>query len=712
MFEMKESLASRGDGVQVEAVERKDGTITREPEEIASRFQEHMKELLGEGGDEVDFEEVDRVMRMGRGRKETNNDLQLDITWQEVKHALAVYKNGKAQGPGTKDDNIRDICIEIFKHAKVDVTEEGSEKDFKVKLARWFTKILHKGESEEDMALIRCMMLPKLAGARKMNKFRGISVMNTMRRLLSIIIMKRLDEHMEKGNVYMGSQYGFRRNKSIIQPCQILQHLQWLAKTRGVDMYVTFLDITKAYDNVNWELLWKILEYYGVPSKIVKMIKSCFEKSEMAIQFQGKLGEWFKLLKGVPQGDPLSPLLFSVYMTFLFEEYEKVIEEEEMANEQGGIKLYTIQDQKRQKGILPGIKEFPLDVNDKYRRYNKSRKENPHVIPLLARDTLHKDAQEIYVKKLMYADDTMTVCKTIREAINSTTRHQKAARLGGLEIHPDKLVYMRLSNSSREDIDERYIVGGKIVRRVKVEKYLGSRFTEVYDGGELNIKQRIAAARQKFNVKLSPIMENREMRVENKLVFYVSDVLPLLLHGVEYWNISQKVIDKLNGFQREMILKIAGRSYEDRITNIDLYEWLHRKGFKIYPMELTVYERKLRYFGMIVREGEIKEDLASQIYWSDVHKKCKWKDFEYEHVRNIKRALTVLKMSVEEANIEYIEKKEWVKKVRAQKGYAYDRWRENERKEIEQRHRGRIELREQHREDELVEEVVIRRKLP
>ena len=244
------------------------------------------------------------------------------------------------------------------------------------------------------------------------------------------------------------------------------------------------------------------------------------------------------------------------------------------------------------------------------------------------------------------------------------------------------------STENQQGEPELFAIEGINIKQMEVEKYLGSRFKAVYEQGELNIKQRIAAARRKLRVQLSPIMGNYEMKVQLKLAFYVSDVVPLLLHGMEYWHITDKMLAKLNKFQRDSILWILHRSYEDKITNVEIYMWLHKRGFKMYPMELMVAERKIKYFSMIVREGIKHNNLAGKMFWSDFQCACnRWEYFEYEHIGDIKRSLKILGISEKDANKKFQDKKEWEFTLKTQKQtMAFTHWCENQKLIRDHRH--------------------------
>jgi len=72
-----------------------------------------------------------------------------------------------------------------------------------------------------------------------------------------------------------------------------------------------FVDFEKAYDSVRREILYNILIEFGVPRKLVRLIKMCLTETYSRVRVGKNLFDSFPIRNGLKQGDALSPLLFN-----------------------------------------------------------------------------------------------------------------------------------------------------------------------------------------------------------------------------------------------------------------------------------------------------------------------------------------------------------------------------------------------------------------
>ncbi len=75
-----------------------------------------------------------------------------------------------------------------------------------------------------------------------------------------------------------------------------------------------FIDFQKAFDTIKHEIIWAVLDSFGVNQKITRIIKNIYGNSMAAVKFGQETGRWFRQEVGTRQGDPLSPLIFITYL--------------------------------------------------------------------------------------------------------------------------------------------------------------------------------------------------------------------------------------------------------------------------------------------------------------------------------------------------------------------------------------------------------------
>jgi hypothetical protein len=91
--------------------------------------------------------------------------------------------------------------------------------------------------------------------------------------------------------------------------CETLCHHTFVMKLTTV--HQLFTDFKKAYDSVKREVLYNFLLEFGMPKKLVRLIKMCLNETYNKVHIGKLLSDKFPIQNRLKQGDSLSPLLFN-----------------------------------------------------------------------------------------------------------------------------------------------------------------------------------------------------------------------------------------------------------------------------------------------------------------------------------------------------------------------------------------------------------------
>ena len=129
------------------------------------------------------------------------------------------------------------------------------------------------------------------------------------------ILQVRLQQYMN--HEILDVQAGFRKGRGardqIANICWIIEKAREFQK----NIYFSFIDYAKAFDCVDHNKLWKILQEMGIPDHLTCLLRNLYADQEAAVRTGHGATDWFQIGKWVRQGCILSSCLFNLYAVYI-----------------------------------------------------------------------------------------------------------------------------------------------------------------------------------------------------------------------------------------------------------------------------------------------------------------------------------------------------------------------------------------------------------
>nr|VZI17162.1 unnamed protein product [Spirometra erinaceieuropaei] len=265
-------------------------TLLTEKTQILQRWAEHFRGVLNRPSTISDaaIESLPNV--------ETSVDLELPSTLQETIRAVQQLSSGKAPGSDA-------IPAEVYKHVGPQLMDH---------LTAIFQVMWHQRGVPQNFKYATILHLYKRKGSRQVcDNHRDISLLNIAGKIFVRLLLNRLNKHLEQG-VLPESQCGFRRHRGTTDMIFAARQLQEKCQELRTHLYSTFVDLTKAFDTVNREGLWNIMQKFGCPERFTQMVRQLNDGMMARVTDIGAVSEAFAVTSGVKQGCVLAPTLFSL----------------------------------------------------------------------------------------------------------------------------------------------------------------------------------------------------------------------------------------------------------------------------------------------------------------------------------------------------------------------------------------------------------------
>ena len=517
------------------SVKSKDGTLLTEPAKVLDRWAEHFQGVLNQDS-QFDMSVLEEIPQW-----DVNESLDSQPTLEEVSESIEQLTTGKSPG----EDG---IPPEIYKHGGPAVAE---------RVLDVFIKIWEEGEVVQAFKDAAIAHLYKNKGDRNCcDNHRGIALLCIAGKVLARLMLNRLIKHIDKIGLIPESQCGFRPNRGTSDMTFTLRQLQEKCRLQGVDLHLLFIDLTKAFDTVNREGLWRILEKAGCPKLFVNIICSFHDGMKASVREGSGKSPSFGVTSGTKQGCVLAPTLFSIFFSMM---------------------------------LLVAFKDTSDGVDI------KSRCD----VGIGSIKSKHFDAPTKVtlstIRDLLFADDCALAATSLEALQRLCNRFSAAARRFGLIISIKKTEALYQPARGEPYVAPVVTVEGKQLNAVETFKYLGSTISN--DASlDAEITARIAKATAAFGRLTKRLWTNRNIRLDTKVAVYRAAVITSLLFGCETWTLKKAHLVRLEKFHQMNLRRIARIRWFHKVTN---YEVLSRCN--IPTLQSMIESAQLRWCGHVVR---------------------------------------------------------------------------------------------------------------
>ena len=223
------------------------------------------------------------------------------INEQQVLKIIDGLKSKSSSGI----DNISNQLLKQIKHEIVPA------------LTIIINKCLKSGIFPDKLKIAKVLPIYKKKEEYLLDNYRPISVLPSLSKVLERVMHNQLYAYFCDNDLFYPNQYGFREKHSTeLAALDLLDKITCVMDANNVPLNV-FLDLSRAFDTLDHNILLHKLKYYGVHEISLKLFESYLCQRKQLVEFNDVKSEYLTIQTGVPQGSILGPLLFIIYVNDL-----------------------------------------------------------------------------------------------------------------------------------------------------------------------------------------------------------------------------------------------------------------------------------------------------------------------------------------------------------------------------------------------------------
>ena len=384
--------------------------------------------------------------------------------------------------------------------------------------------------------------------------YRPIALLSVLVKTYATIIHQLLTPYAEL--ILNERQGGFRRMRSTTTHILNLKNIISYRGAERQETFVAFLDLTRAYDSIPRESLWRAMRALHIPEKLVRVCASLYDDVTYAVVVNNIRSTTKTNPVGLRQGCPLSPVLFNLYLEYITRELETTWD----AHSLPGVTLLTGSDT---------TFDWPPKLN-----------------------TRHTLTQ---IRWLGYADDLALVSSSYETLDQMVRLADTGLQHHGMTLNWNKSEFVRFSPfHTTQPPARRNLCDGRLLQAPHF-KYLGVWLTESLSE-EMDTKYRktlcLAAAG-----KLRRITAQKQIPRRIQSCLLDSCVFSRLAYSGETLTLSKTQTDHINRLERRCVRLILDIKWYHFVPNTSL----HQKWGNTSTWSAKLLRRRLRFTGHLCR---------------------------------------------------------------------------------------------------------------
>ena len=368
-------------------------------------------------------------------------------------------------------------------------------------LVRMFNSLLRYGQFPSEWQTLFFVMLPKPGQPMDVNNWRPIAILSVIYKVFAKLLCLRLQPILSAQQA--SEQMGFMPNRSVDDALVVVESMIGKSLESDFPLWIVSVDLRQAFDRIEYNALFDALSEQGVPIAYRNLLKRLYTGQAGTIDGLSH----FDIMRGVRQGDVLSPMLFNAALESAMRRWKNRIGN-------CGFRIRAAGDGDSGCNCLDNVR---------------------------------------------YADDILLFARSLNEAVFMLEALTEVLSEAGLSLNGSKTKIMTTS----DDVVTPMLVecGSSFVEVLgagQVHKYLGRVFSgDLCNRGKCNLSHRISCGWQKFH-EFSGTLLNRKIAVHLRFKLFDSIITPTVLYSLTSSPLTAGQLNTLDCSQRKILRRIVG----------------------------------------------------------------------------------------------------------------------------------------------------------